>query len=107
VKCDAAVVAEVCWIKNPTRQDSQYFVGNMVEVLEHEGSMRLLSEQLVRQIDVPEPHNNVISKHRSQKGIWDEAFEDFGGLTSVVVPLDRKEEIRRIGARSIKDVLPS
>lgn len=57
--------------------------------------------------------DDVVSKFESQKGDRPETFEDFGGLQDVVararelveLPLERKKELSKIGARPIKGVL--
>jgi transitional endoplasmic reticulum ATPase len=101
------------WVMLPTRTDVAYSEGNTVEARDNYGVVRFLSEKPIRYLDPPTVDDDVVSKFESQKEGGLETFEDFGGLQDVVararelveVPLKRKKELSKIGARPIKGVL--
>ena len=100
--------------KVPTRADVVYGVGNTVEAGEVQGVVRVLSEEPIKYIDLPAINDEVVKRFRIE-GSSDRhlTFDDFGGFSSVVerarelieLPLDRHEELAKIGARAIKGVL--
>lgn len=101
------------WRLISTPDDIALRVGNTVEVQDSLGIVRVLSEKPIRYLDPPTVDDDVVSEFESQKGDRAESFEDFGGLQDVVararelveVPLKRKKELSKIGARPVKEVL--
>lgn len=101
------------WKILTTRDDITYREGNTVEARDSYGVIRVLSEEPIKYIDLPSIDDTTIDKFKSQDGIRQETFEDFGGLQEVVerarelieVPLKHKEALSKIGARPIKGVL--
>lgn len=101
------------WRLVSTPDDIALRVGNTVEVQDSLGIVRVLSEKPIRYLDPPTVDDDIISKFVPRKGGRPETFADFGGLQDVVararelveVPLQRKEELSKIGARPIKGVL--
>lgn len=101
------------WRLLPVCPDVEYDVGNTVEVRDGKGVVRVLSKKPIRYLDPPDVDDDIISKFSPGEGNGRETFEDFGGLKGVIdrarelieVPLKRKEELAKIGARPIKGVL--
>jgi transitional endoplasmic reticulum ATPase len=97
--------------KLPTRGDLSYREGNTVEATDSE-IIRVLSEDPIKYLDLPAVDDSTIAKFKSD-GNSGLTFDDFGGFQHVVqrarelieVPLLCKEELSKIGARSIKGVL--
>ena len=111
---DATVVdASGTWRLLPVDPGVEYDVGNTVEVRDDKGVVRVLSRKPIRYLDPPDVDDDIISKFSPGEGNGRETFEDFGGLKGVInrarelieVPLKRKEELAKIGARPIKGVL--
>lgn len=101
------------WRLVPTPDHVELREGNTVEVRGSSGVVRVLSEKPVKYLDPPTVDDAVIDKFKRKKGAKRETFDDFGGLGDVVararelieVPLQRKEELSKIGARPIKGIL--
>ena len=98
----------------PTTSDQPYDIGNTVLASDVAGVNRVLSEQPIKYVDLPEIDDSVVERFRSSES--ENAaltFEDFGGLVEVVararelieVPLNQGEALLEIGARPIKGVL--
>lgn len=98
----------------PTTDGVTYSEGNTVEVGDFVGVIRVIAEQPIKSIDLPELDSSVVDQFRytdDQNESLD--FKDFGGLKSVVarakelidLPLRRHDELKAIGARPIKGVL--
>ncbi len=110
---EAVVDASGRWRLVPTPSDITLREGNTVEVKDPHRVVRVLSEKPIKYLDPPTVDDTVISNFKLQGGAKQETFEDFGGLQDVVarvrelieVPLERKEALSEIGARSIKGVL--
>lgn len=101
------------WKTLVTRDDVAYREGNTVEARDSYGVVRVLSEEPIKYVDLPAVDDTVISRFKSQEGVRQETFDDFGGLQDVVdrarelieVSLERKEALSKIGTRPIKGVL--
>ena len=98
----------------PTTADHPYDVGNTVLASDVAGISRVLSEQPIKYIDLPEIDDSVVERFRSPASENANLnFDDFGGLVDVVararelieVPLNRGDALSKIGARPIKGVL--
>ena len=98
----------------PTTTDPPYDVGNTVLASDVAGISRVLSEQPIKYIDLPEIDDSVVERFRSPASeSADLDFDDFGGLVDVVararelieVPLNHGDALSEIGARPIKGVL--
>lgn len=100
--------------KVPTRAEVAYEVGNTVEAGEVHGVVRVLSEEPINYIELPAINEEDVKRFRIE-GSSDRqlTFDDFGGFSTVVkrarelieLPLERHEELAKIGARAIKGVL--
>ena len=96
--------------KVPTR-GAECKIGNTVEVRESAGVVRVLSEDSVRPLDLPDIDDAVVSRFVSSGS--DVTFDDFGGLDEVKArarelietPLRYREALTAIGARPVKGVL--
>lgn len=101
------------WKILETRNDIEYSESNTVEAKDSCGVIRVLSDDPIKYIDLPAIDDKVIEKFRIQKGVRRETFDDFGGFQNVVtrarelieLPLKRKDNLSKIGARPIKGVL--
>ena len=98
----------------PTTADQPYDAGNTVLASDVAGISRVLSEQPIKYIDLPEIDDSVVERFRSPASeSADLDFDDFGGLVDVVararelieVPLNHGDALSEIGARPIKGVL--
>lgn len=86
-------------------------VGNTVEGRDSIGVMRVLSEEPVRYLDLPEVDETIVKRFRPDQ--TKTSFDDFGGLDHVKdqarelveTPLKYHAELAKIGARPIKGVL--
>ena len=98
----------------PTVNTLCYENGNTVLAGDVQGVIRVLSEEPIKHIDLPELDDSVIDRFRlTHTDKVDLGFDDFGGLATVVdrarelveVPLRNREALSAIGARPIKGVL--
>lgn len=97
----------------PPPEDIECGVGYTVEARDTLGVVRVLSENPIRFLDLPDIDDSVIDAFHSKGASTAESFEDFGGLAQVVerarelveVPLENHERLAEIGARPIKGVL--
>ena len=98
----------------PTKPTPDYEVDNTVLAGDTEGVTRVLSEKPIKYIEYGELDDSVVKRFRFQSGGQsDLSFDDFGGLSDVVVrarelieiPLIQSEALSEIGARPIKGVL--
>lgn len=98
----------------PSRAEVAYEVGNTVEAGDVQGVVRVLSEEPIKYIDLPAIDEEVVNRFRTGGSSDNQlTFDDFGGLSSVVkrarelieLPLQRHEELAKIGARATKGVL--
>jgi len=116
IKLDDVTVIEASgrYRRVRTRGDVAYEVDNTVEAGEVQGVVRVLSEKPIKYIDLPAIDEEVVNRFRTGGGADRPlTFDDFGGLSSVVkrarelieLPLERHEELTKIGARAIKGVL--
>jgi transitional endoplasmic reticulum ATPase len=97
--------------KLQTRDDVSYREGNTVEATDSK-ILSVLSEDPIKYLELAAVDDSTIAKFKtdSNSGL---TFEDFGGFQDVVqrarelieVPLLHKNELSKIGARSIKGVL--
>ncbi len=100
----------------PTNSELDYALGNTVQVSDHLGVTRVLSEKPIKyvELDLPQLDDDTIARFRSapteHTGL---TFEDFGGSPQVVararelieIPLRNSDRLCRIGVRPIKGVL--
>lgn len=101
------------WHSIPTRTDVDYRVGNTVEARESVGVFRVLQEEPVRLIDLPDVDETIVSRFRVDATARAVSFDDFGGLRDVVarakelveVPLLHHDKLTKIKARPVKGVL--
>ena len=98
----------------PTVTAPSYEVENTVLAGDVQGVIRVLSEQPIKYIDLPEIDDSVIDRFRQpSENAGNLGFEDFGGLSAVVtrarelieVPLKKSGALKTIRARPIKGVL--
>lgn len=100
------------WKTVPTHSQVNYKIGNTVEACDSAGVVRVLSNDPIRYLDLPEVDATVVSRFRAGKDT-NETFDDFGGLGRVVerakelieVPLTHKKRLSEIGARPVKGIL--
>jgi len=95
----------------PTPKDIFLREGNTVEATDSK-IIRVLAEDPIKYLDLPAVDDSTIQKFKTTADS-NLSFDDFGGLHDVVtrarelieVPLLRKDELIKIGARAIKGVL--
>jgi ATP-dependent 26S proteasome regulatory subunit len=86
-------------------------VGNTVEVRDTTGVVRVLSENPIRYLDLPEIDDTVVDRFTSSRSGL--TFADFGGFETVkaraqdlvVTPLLHRATLQAIGVRPVKGVL--
>lgn len=96
----------------PTAGEVDYELGYTVEGTDSEGVKRVLDRKPLRYIEEADLDESVIANFRREPS-GDASFDDFGGLPGVVrrahelieLPLARREQLKKIGAKPIKGVL--
>lgn len=97
----------------PTVSDVEYADGNTVECTDRQ-IIRVLAQEPIRTIDIRQPDEVNVDAFKTQPAAEGrEQFEDFGGMHDIVerarelvkVPLQYRDALRAIGARSIRGVL--
>lgn len=100
------------WRAVPSVDEPKYKVGNTVQAGDTRGVVRILSEQPIRYVDLPEVDDSAIKAFRVKEPSRLD-FDDFGGLPTVVsrarelieVPLQSGKALSSIGARTVKGIL--
>jgi transitional endoplasmic reticulum ATPase len=95
----------------PTPKDMSLREGNTVEATDTK-IIRVLAEEPIKYLDLPVVDESTIKRFKTTVDS-NLSFEDFGGLQEVVnrarelieIPLLRKDELVKIGARAVKGVL--
>ncbi|MGO8870617.1 MAG: ATP-binding protein [Acidimicrobiales bacterium] len=99
--------------RTPTNRHVDYRVGNTVEATLSRGVSRVLSQDPIRFLDLPELDESVVDRFKTTRGTGNESFDDFGGLGRVVerarelieTPLEHHKALAEIRARPVKGVL--
>lgn len=100
------------WHRVPTSDAVDYEIGNTVEGTDSTGVSRVLDRKPLRFLEPPDLDDEVIDAFL-MKPSDALGFDDFGGLPEVVrrarelikLPLERRDELAKIGADPIKGVL--
>lgn len=101
------------WRLVTTRDDITYGAGNTVEATDSLGVLRVLCNEPLRLIELPELDDRIADRFKIHQKDSKETFADFGGLQSVIdrarelveLPLRHRQSLYDIGARPIKGVL--
>jgi transitional endoplasmic reticulum ATPase len=114
IKSDDVTVVDASgrWRTIPHAAEVEYAVGNTVEVREGFGVVRVLQEEPIKYLDLPELDESIVDRFEPSE-LPQESFEDFGGLHEVVarahdlveVPFVHHDKLVKIKARPIKGVL--
>lgn len=99
------------WRHIATKPDIEYAEGNTV-LINSDGVVRVLSDKPLRLLETS-PRDQIELKHFKVTKTETDSFDDFGGMSEVIVrakelielPLSKAAELREIGARPIKGVL--
>jgi transitional endoplasmic reticulum ATPase len=99
------------WRQLPTPKDVSLREGNTVEATDTK-IIRVLADEPIKYLDLPVVDESTIKRFKTTVDP-NLSFEDFGGLHEVVsrarelieIPLLRKHELEKIGARAVKGVL--
>lgn len=108
---DCLVVETSGQLRKVTTRGAECKIGNTVEVRDSAGVVRVLSEDSVRPLDLPDIDDAVVNRFVSSGSAV--TFDDFGGLDDVKArarelietPLKYHEALTAIGARPVKGVL--
>jgi ATP-dependent 26S proteasome regulatory subunit len=110
----AAIVDSSSSLKLVVPGETEFEVGNTVEVSDSDGVVRVVAEEPIRLIDFGESDSgDPIKRFKTASNAPGPTFKAFGGLTEVVdrakelieLPLRHPERLKAIKARPIKGVL--